>query len=115
MSAFAFPMAPQVDEQDIITQTAIHFHIRQAHRAVLVQAVDKDNRLMGIMAVLNVCPAQDRSVLAVDPDRFPAPFLFPLPDRRHVAAVVLDTQELVPGRIIKFFISHVANVSPDAA
>ena len=108
-------MAPQVDEQDIIAQAAIDFHIRQAHGPILVEAVDEDDRLMGIMTVLDIRPAQDRPVLTIDPDRFPAPFLFPLADGGHVSAVVLDAQELVPGSIIKFFISHISDISPDTA
>lgn len=115
MGPFAFAVAPQVDEQDIIAQAAIDFHIRQAHGPILVEAVDEDDRLMGIMTVLDIRPAQDRPVLTIDPDRFPAPFLFPLADGGHVSAVVLDAQELVPGSIIKFFISHVSDISPDTA
>ena len=47
MAAFTFSMPAKIGQQDIVSHPAVNIGIRNAHRAVLIQTMEKYHRIPG--------------------------------------------------------------------
>ena len=110
MATAAFSVAPLVDEEDIIPHIPIHIHIRDAHGAILIKPVKKDNRTVRGTAVFDVGSTKFRPVSGTDFHGLPPVLLLPAVNARKICCLFRHAEDFFPRRGEHRFISGISRI-----
>ena len=109
-AAAAFPVAPDIRHQYIITFLQIDPGIRDAHGPVLIQPMEQDDGIVASCWIFDIRALEPGPVFGMDLYPLPAVFPFQAMDGIQIVPMIFDGQQFVPGLGEQLLVSRIPSI-----